>query len=458
MTATVTPIRRDDWKKRLVTKQTRRGDDELVDCKANAVTILRNDPRWVGVLAWNELSQGIVCRRPAPWAPDEMPTDNDPSRPWTDTDGDRVQNWLIRTWNLNVSEQGAYRAALMVAEANRFDPLREMVLGFRWDGVPRIAPERGPGWLSKYFGVEDTLYSRLVGRMVLVGAVARALEPGCKFDTMLILEGPQGLFKSQGVERLVGLEHFRETPIDLRSNDRFLAVRGCWCREWPELEGLDKSSVTRVRSFLSSRWDDFRAPYGRGMQRAPRRCFFVGTTNPPQFGYLVDEEGNRRMLPVECGKVGPIELDAISRDRENLWAEGRTMYQQGVKWWAATPAERRLCNAETEARMMMEVWLGKVSLWLNDATRRKPGTTVTVREILSECLSVPLERHDRGNATRVGICLQRCGWVVEGRAGKGDRERYYVRRVEQPETPNRGPEDDAVEAEERLAMRGILGQ
>jgi putative DNA primase/helicase len=434
MIATVTPIRRDAtaWKKRLVTKQNRRGDDEIVDCNANATTIFRSDTRWEGCLAWNELSQGIVCRRPAPWFPDDLGAKNEPEQPWSETDAVRAQNWLQRAWSVTVSEQTAYKAALLVAEARPYDPLREMVMALEWDEKPRL-----DRWLTTYLGVEDTEYSQFVGRITLIGGMARALRPGCKFDTMLILEGTSGLFKSQAVRILIGDAWVRDTPVDLKSNDRFLSVRGCWCREWAELDGFGKADAVRVKSFLSSQCDDFRAPYGRGMIQQERRCFFIGTTNPPQLGYLVDEEGNRRMLPVECGKVGGIDLAGLERDRVPLLAEARRAYQAGEKWWATTPALRALCNQEQDQRMVAEVWEGKISTWL--ATH---SSETTVREVLSTCLGVPVERHDKSNAARVGHVLARCGWYQSRRGGSGDRERYYARRVEAPPVAPTPPDDD----------------
>jgi predicted P-loop ATPase len=459
MAATVTPIRRPpppprgaNWTDRVLTKQNRQGIDEVIACKANAVTILRNDPEWLDVLAFNELSQAITCRAAPPWHVDDAPADPDPSRPWSDSDGCRVQNWLQRSkWQLGVSEQTAYKAAMMVAEAHPYDPLRDWLLSLEWDGVPRLET-----WLTAYLGVEDNAYARFIGPAFLIGSVARGLWPGCKMDTMLILEGPQGLFKSQAVERLYGSAFFRETPIDLRSNDRFMALRDCWCREWPELDGYGKADAARVKSFLSPRFDDFRAPYARTMVHVPRRVVFVATVNPPQLGYLVDESGNRRMWPVECGKVGPIDLDGIARDRLQLWAEARDKFQgytdaagaihEPAKWWPVTKEERAICNGEQDRRMVAEVWTGKVSGWLDDGPRRIAGAEVTIRQVLTECLMVPTERQDRSNATRAGSCLARCGWVVGRREGDGNRERYYVKRSETVPV-------DPVEAEERAAIQ-----
>jgi putative DNA primase/helicase len=433
------PPRPEDWRQRLCYKQARRGEEELIACKANAVTILRNDPDWIGTLAFNELSQGIVCRSPAPWHIDDAPADV--SAVWTETDGDRVQNWLQRVWSLTVSEGTAYRAALMVAEAQRFNPLREWLDGLEHDGLPRV--ER---MLSVYFGCEDTPYTRLVSRLFTVGSVARAYEPGCKFDTMLVLEGKQDLGKSTGARALYGAEYFRETPIDLHSNDRFLAMQGCWCREWPELDGHGKADERRVKSFLSAQVDDFRAPYGRTMVHVPRVPVLIATVNPPQLGYLVDETGNRRMLPVVCGATGPIDVAGLEADRPQLWAEARDMYRAGAHRYAATAAEKALCNGEQLRRMLAEVWEGKSATWLAEPLRAKEGTEITIRQILAECLNIPTERWDQGNATRAGKCLARAGWVCAGQRGSGDRERFYVRRPEA--APHSGDvERDAIASE-----------
>ena len=435
-----------DWTERVLTKQNRHGIDEVISCKANAVTILRNDPEWRDVLAFNDLSQGIVCRYPPPWHFDDAPA-GDPlswAKVWTETDGDRAQNWLQRSkWQLTVSEGTAYRAALMVAEARRFNPLREWLDGLEHDETPRI--ER---LLHLYFGCEDTPYTRLVSRIFTVGAIARAYEPGCKFDTMLVLEGKQDLGKSTGVRALFGDTYFRDTPIDLHSNDRFLALQGVWCREWPELDGHGKADERRVKSFLSSQRDTFRAPYARTMTDVPRVCVLIATVNPPQLGYLVDETGNRRMLPVMCGVTGPIDVEGLERDRDLLWAEARDMYRAGAKRYPATREEKALCNGEQEQRMQSEVWAGKVGAWLDGM---KPGAEVTIRQVLAECLGVPTERHDRSNSTRAGTCLSRCGWVMVRRDGAEPRERYYGKRVAETMPPE---PIDPVEAEERLAIEG----
>jgi putative DNA primase/helicase len=183
------------------------------------------------------------------------------------------------------------------------------------------------------------------------------------------------------------------------------------------------------------------------MVHAPRRNVFVATVNPPQLGYLIDESGNRRMLPVECGVVAPIDLEGISADREQIWAEAVALYLADAKWWPATREEQALCNQEQTARMVAEVWEGKIAHWLDDGTRRHENAEVTVRQILSECLAIPAERWDRSNSTRVGACLARLKWVVAGQRGSGDRERFYRRAKDEPPVSADDEERAGIEAQ-----------
>lgn len=451
MTANVLPFQRPppkeppkDYRSRLVMEQDRQGNDRIVHCKANAVTILRGHPRWAGVLGWDQFSHAVVCRRPAPWYPDDAPPSNDPMRPWDESDGDRTQNWFIRSeWQMKVSESESYRAANLVALGSPFNPLIDELESFQHDRLPRIHR-----WLHTYFGTEDTPYTRLVSRLFAIGSIKRAYEPGCKFDTMLVLEGDQGIGKSFGIKALYGPAYFRESPIDLSSNDRFLALRGCWAREWPELDGHGKADERRVKSFLSAQVDDFRAPYARGYTHQPRACVLIATVNPPQLGYLVDETGNRRMLPVVCGvTMREVDVAGLERDRAQLWAEARDMYKAGALSYAARPEERALCNGEQVARLESEVWEGKIADWIESTDRGLPREQVTIRQIMgTDCLNIPTERQDKRGQQRVGAVLRRLGWVIGGQKGSGKRERYYVRKEE---TTERDPDAEAREEDAR---------
>lgn len=430
-----------DWRDRLIYRKTKTGLS-IVGCIANAVTALRNDDPWRGVLAWDQFSRAIVCRAPPPWYPDDAPANADPKRAWSDTDGGRVANWLHRKWAIAMSARDAYSAALMVAEASAFDPVLDYFGALVWDGVRRVDT-----FMSRYLGTVDDAYTRFVGRAFLVASVARALVPGCKVDTMPIWEGPQGIYKSQAAAALYGREWFSDTPLDLASKDRFVGLRGLLCHEMAELDGWGRADVGRVKSFLSSPTDDYRPPYGQHNIRVPRRCVMIGTVNPGPMGYLVDGTGNRRMHPVVCGVTRAIDLEGIERDRDQIWAEAKTLFGAGPRaggalWWPVTTEEKRLCNAEQEERVVAEPWVGRVEVWLK-VNRSKPEARVSVRDIMTDALGLEVARQDRSAAARVGACLAQLDWRVVARDGTGTRERHYARAPVPP------PED---EPDERAAM------
>lgn len=426
----------DDWRDRLIYKVGAKGSTTIDHCPANAITILRCDPRWKGCLAWNSLAQGIVTRRPPPWGVDDvaMPDVTSQAGAWMETDATRVQAWMKREYDLNLTPKESYGAALIVAEGARFDPLFDWLspLGQEWDGEHRIET-----WLSTYLGAEDNEYHRFIGRAFLISAVARVMRPGCKVDTMIVLEGPQGLRKSQGLKALFGEEYFGDTPLELTDKDRFIGLRGLWCHEMAELDSFGRADAARVKNFLSSPTDNYRPPYAASNIRVPRRLVFAGTVNPASLGYLRDETGNRRIWPVRCG--ARIDLAAIAADREQLWAEARERYGAGpdaggMRWWPDTREEHRLCNEEQEERMVGDVWIGRVARWLDGGTGHpaKPvGHRVTISDVLTDAIGLELTKQGRGEASRVGTCLAACGWVQVGRRSSGARERLYGRASEQ---------------------------
>ena len=283
MSAEVIPIW--DWHDDLLYSSGKNGSRKIAPCTANAITILRNDKAWAGLLAWDMLSQGIVCRKPPAWDTCDRPAPdpNDKSGAWRESDAIRLQAWLARHYALYVSPRQAYEAALICAEAARFDPIREYLERLTWDGVQRVDT-----WTHVHLGSPDDQYHRLVGRLLLIGSVARAMRPGCKLDTMPVLEGDQALKKSTAIEALYSAQWTSDTPLEMGSKDRFVGLRGIWCHEMAELDSFGKADANRIKTFLSSKVDDFRPPYAQTNVKVPRRAVMVGTVNPSALGYLRD--------------------------------------------------------------------------------------------------------------------------------------------------------------------------
>jgi len=300
-----------------------------------------------------------------------------------------------------------------------FDPVRDYLDGLRWDGIRRIDT-----WLVKYCRAEDTALNRAIGRKMLIAAVRRVKEPGCKFDYIVVLEGEQGIRKSSVLKILAGEDNFSDNEIlGLHKREQQEAIQGVWIYEVAELEGLHKSEVTRVKLFASKTYDSARPAYGRSRVDRPRRCIFVATTNDNT--YLRDTTGNRRFWPV-C--VGVIDLAAVARDRDQLWAEAVGAEAGGEplvipeKLWPDVAVQQ-------EARMELDPWEDELSVTLARLMRNEfsfvlegsfaraadkngnPEWRASTDYLLTNVLSVPKERQHNNHNKRLAGIMRRLGWI-----------------------------------------------
>lgn len=224
------------------------------------------------------------------------------------------------------------------ARLNAFHPVAEYLAALRWDGVPRIGR-----WLAAYGGAVDTPYTRAVGELVLVAAVRRVRRPGVKFDEMLVLESPQGTNKSSALKLLATRDDWFTDDLPLNAETRRVieALSGKWIVEAGELKGLKKGGTDHLKGFLSRTHDKARMAYDHLDSEVPRQCVIVGTTNDSR--YLRDTTGNRRFWPVA---VTGFDLDALRRDRDQLWAEAAAREAEGAAirldpdLWADAAAEQ----------------------------------------------------------------------------------------------------------------------
>jgi predicted P-loop ATPase len=390
----------------------RRGGGALLRISRNAELVLIHDDRWQGVIAWDDFRQSIVFRKEPPWDPDVAPAKAHDE--WTDSDITRLQGWLSQHHGLHLGAQVTGGALLVAAERTSSHEVRDYLSALKWDGEPRV-----PQWASRYLGADPGPYGELVSRCYLTSAVARIMQPGCKVDSMIVLEGPQGARKSTALATLFGAEWFSDTPLDLESKDRFVALRGVWGIELAELDSLRKAEVARIKSFLSSREDKFRPPYGRGDVKVPRQCVFAGTTNPDV--YLRDDTGNRRFWPVRCGQI---DIPALRADRDQLWAEAVALYhahtdgQHEARWWPEGD-ELTLCREQQDERMLPDPWEELLADWLSGQLVREWVTT----EQALEHLGIEPSKRTRADQGRIGTILQKLGWT-RGRPRIGGRKRY----------------------------------
>jgi putative DNA primase/helicase len=414
-------------------KLSRRKNGTLLPLSRNAELILVHDDRWQGVIAWDDFRQSIVFRRPAPWDPDVAPATEHTE--WTDTDTTRLQGWLSQHHQLHLGREIAEGALKVAAERTSYHEVREYLSDLKWDGSSRVRD-----WATRYLGAVPGQYSELVSRYYLTSAVARVMEPGCKADCMIVLEGEQGARKSTALATLFGDAWFSDTPLDLESKDRFGAIQGCWCCEWAELDAMRRVDLARIKSFLSSKVDKYRPPYGRTDVRVPRQCVCAGTTNPET--YLQDPTGARRFWPIKCGTI---RIEQLEADRDQIWAEAVTMWESYLaerarrirapecRWWPETPTEKRLLAGEQAARMEPDPWDNVVADWLE---ARREMSWVLPEDIYSDCLGLEKGKWDRRHETRVGKIISLLGWQRKRRRVKGDPRWVYL--PPEPDDPTQG--------------------
>jgi predicted P-loop ATPase len=340
-------------------------------CLANALAVLRTSAEWLGALAYNESSLHVITRRELPWP---KPVGFN----WQDYDDSRTAEWLQHS-GIMVNSHLAAEAVQTIAKENSFHPIRDYLRALKWDGQPRLST-----FLPLYFGVPDIPFAGAVGRCWMISAVARVFRPGCQADYTLMLEGPQGQLKSTALRTLAGDEWFTDHLSDLQNKDSRLELRGKWIVELAELDSLKRNEKTRIKNFLTGRFDSFRPPYGRLTENFPRECVFAATTNEET--PFVDETGNRRFWPVTCGKI---DIQALRRDRDQLWAEAYHLYLTGVPWWLTTEALNQAAEEAQDARYERGPWDDAIELWIQDPQQRdlvepfdsEPGK-VTVTDIL----------------------------------------------------------------------------
>ncbi len=381
--AAVKPAADEPWREQLL--YTAKGG--MVAHAFNVALILGNDRRWKGVIAYDSFSSKIRKLKTPPYG--GAPGD------WSDLDDVRVTLWLADVYGLCVKSATVLEAVNAVAHDNAFHPVRQFLDGLAWDGTPRLEQ-----WLQNHLGVADSEYVRRVGKRWMVSAVARVFSPGCKADSVLILEGLQGAGKSTSMAVLGG-EWFMDTPFNLGDKDGYQAIRGKWIVELGELDAFNKAESTRAKQFFSASVDTYRESYGRRVLDVPRQCVFVGTTNQDE--YLKDDTGNRRYWPVTCTRV---DIEGLRASREQLWAEAVAAYRAGDVWWVERD-EAELFAAEQDKRYQADMWEEPIIHYL---MHQHIGDAVTGAHILEKALNIDPSHWGKPEQMRVGKIMHRLKW------------------------------------------------
>ena len=325
-------------------------------------------------VGFDEFKNKIAVRDQLPW---EVSPARKYPRDWTDKDDDFLQAYMQQAPAMAMITMNHVLSGLrMYVDRNKFNPVVDYLNGLQWDGMPRLNE-----LFTRYFNAENAEFARLVGPKFLIGMVARAIQPGCQRDEMIILEGEQGAKKSTALNILAGDEYFSDGLPNLHDKDAMQHLQGMWLIEIGELSALRKSEIEDVKRFVTSRTDKFRPAYGRNVVESPRTSVFAGTTNNDT--YLKDPTGARRFWPVACGQI---DLDALRRDRDQLFAEAVARYRAGERWWLDGDAEQALARGETEQRQERDPWHDQVTRFAEGGAAL--GLPVTMQDVMAQCLGL----------------------------------------------------------------------
>ena len=325
----------DAWKKQL---QYEKKSMELKNNLHNLMLILENDENLKGIV-FNQLADGMEIRGNVPWP--------HPAKFWRDADDAQLICYVDAAYG-TFSARNYDIAVTKAVDDRSYHPIREFFDTLPdWDGVERVDT-----LLIDYLGAEDTPYVRAVTRKELCAAYCRVYHPGIKFDSMIVLNGDQGIGKSTLIAKLGG-EWYSDSLNLSDMNDKTAAekLQGYWIMEIGELAGMRKADLDKVKAFISRQDDKYRASFGRRVTPHPRQCVFFGTPNS-QNGYLRDITGNRRYWNVKVpgnGKYKPWDMDADTV--KQVWAEVMVYAKAGEKLYLPPELE---AYAKEEQRAAME--------------------------------------------------------------------------------------------------------
>lgn len=313
-------------------------DGKIKSTIDNVLIILDGDPLLKGKFALNKFAGRGEVLGALPWEKSSA------RRLWSDTDSNGLYWYMERFWG--ITSRGNIDSALDIhASEHAFNEVQDFINGLVWDGEARLDT-----LFIDYLGAKDTAYNRAVCRKAFTAAVARAMVPGCKFDNMLILSGPQGIGKSTLLDRM-SKGWFNDSIRTFEGKDASELLQGVWLVEVSELDAFRRTDVARIKQFLSLRADRYRAAYGRHVKELPRCCVFFGSTNTTDF--LQDTTGNRRFWPVDVGEqphTKTVWKDLTDDVITQLWAEAKARWMSGEQLYLSGMVEEESRHKQEEHR------------------------------------------------------------------------------------------------------------
>lgn len=291
----------------------------------------------------------------------------------------------------------------VVCEKNRYDSAQQWLDRLpKWDGVPRCEH-----FFTDFCGVENSASTRIASRYLWESLVGRILNPGVKADCMLVLYGEQGLGKSRMIAALSPTEEcFTEISFSMDERDIYRITKGKVVVEVPELVGMGKKDLEWLKRLLSSQFDEYVEKHEKRARRFPRRYMMIGTTNEDQF---LTDVNNRRIAVLHI--PGKIDVDAVVRERDQLWAEAKLLYMMfGIE---QEELEKRF-EAINKNYRIEEPWKHDIQKFLEsnlgDGAVAPDRVELSSMDILRFAVGVDSARATQRDLSRVGKSMKELGY------------------------------------------------
>jgi predicted P-loop ATPase len=360
-----------------------------------------------GVIGYNVFANRITFLKDTPYGGKR-------GREVTDADDLALKVWCAKTFKFEPPTQICFEAHQTISKSFEFHPVRDWLRSLHWDGKPRLKD-----WLKKGFGADaPPEYMEAISTKVLVAAVKRVMEPGCKFDYTLVLEGEQGRGKSSALAALCGGDWFTDSIGDIYQKDAVDNMAGKWLIELGELASIKKADQDFLKSFLTRQVDRVRLPYGKRSADFPRQSIFIGTTNHST--YFQDETGNRRFWPISIKQA---DFAWLALNRNQLFAEAVDAYEMGEELYLSKEIEL-IARAQQEYRFDSDEWEMGVALFLVKTEKTAFTTTEVYKSLEGNEFSQPSESELR----RMGKVLRRLNCEKKVRRINGVLGKAWVRK------------------------------
>lgn len=381
----------------------KRNGNGIIEARISNVVAVLGVPQVSGHdLALDEFQDAILVGDP------DVP---DAWRLLNDSDYVNLRVWLETAGNCDpIPHEMMRQGVLLVAERNRVDTAQQWLTSLQWDGTPRV--ER---FCHTYFGTGDGPYERAVGKYLWTALAGRIMAPGCQADMVPVLIGKQGVGKSTGVQALTPApEHYVELRLDEPDDAIARKCRGVLVAELAEMRGLRAAEVERVKAFVTRKFEKWVPKYREFATNYPRRFLIIGTTNDEEF-LPVDTE-HRRWLPLHTSGV---DVPAIKRDRDQLWAEALLLYSlDGVHWQGVD----NLAKPARDAASGEDGWQEEIAAWVCDflSSRDARHQWFRMHDVLTQAVGLDSRSYNRSHELRAARILRELGYerTTEREAGR----------------------------------------